>query len=146
MGNMSSKNTINDASYQGLKATSGAAHVRTTATDVPTPSQQWLESGDIIFSVATSPAYTSTDVSGYNVHMLDIDTLGATSVDVYANINGVAADRRAVRLVDMSTGAVFAANAITAVGLYMLEGKFENIEVDIVGTGATTFRMSHGVK
>ena len=27
MGNMSSKNTINDESYQGLKATSGAAHV-----------------------------------------------------------------------------------------------------------------------
>ena len=32
MGNMSSKNTINDESYQGLKATSGAAHVRNILT------------------------------------------------------------------------------------------------------------------
>ena len=36
MGNMSSKNTINDESYQGLKATSGAAHVNVQNTAIPT--------------------------------------------------------------------------------------------------------------
>ena len=53
MGNMSSKNTINDESYQGLKATSGAAHV-SIQNSVPVYSNSTEGEADLITTTGST--------------------------------------------------------------------------------------------
>jgi hypothetical protein len=91
---------------------------------------------------AAGTLYASGVVTNYNRFTLEVATLGATSVDVYASIDGT--NFVAVRLIDNSTGAVFGATAINATGMYHLDGKFKAIRVDLVGTGASSIRFNHG--
>ena len=93
MGNMSSKNTINDASYQGLKATSGAAHVNVKNTALTI---QHFSSGAALTFAATSGVAVIPDLSilGIPFGTISFTKTGnnATATLVYsANSSGVIA-------------------------------------------------------
>ena len=106
------------------------------------PANYYLE-GTATESVDTTVMYTSGTASSYNRFTLGLTVLGATSVTVAASIDGTTYTD--VRLFDASTGAVFATNAITAIGTYYLDGKYKNIRLTLAGTGATTVIFNHGV-
>ena len=82
MGNMSSKNTINDASYQGLKATSGAAHVSIQNTAV---TLQYPATGDTI-AIAAGATRTQSlgDLTAYGLPFGDVILTAAGTTDVYS--------------------------------------------------------------
>lgn len=87
--------------------------------------------------------YESAPVATYNRFTLGLTVLGATSVTVSASIDGTTFTN--VRMFDASTGAVFATDAINALGTYYLDGKYKNVRVTITGTGTTTIIFNHGV-
>ena len=92
---------------------------------------------------AAGAFYTSADVSMYNAHIVDVSALTATSVDVYASVDGTNFSGP-LRLTDLKTGALFATSALTATGIYKLDGKYKKIRLDQVGANAATVRYSHG--
>ena len=108
MGNMSSKNTINDESYQGLKATSGAAHVNirdSSGIEVTDFGAAQSLSGIILGTEAakdTWPAattvahsFTPVDVTDYStINLVCLMATGSVTlnVDVGWSVTGLAAD------------------------------------------------------
>ena len=118
MGNFASKNTINDESYQGLKATSGAAHVQVMSTQ-----------GNVIYGSAVLDFGTLNDeviISGtenYRHITFHISSPGGT--------DGIAKMR----------GTIDAAETINSLNLSYV--KLDNASVDpweanIVASAATT--------
>ncbi len=108
MGNMSSKNTIFDSSYQGLKATGGAAHVNlrdSGGSEVTKLSPQALsaniwgtETAKTAWPAATTVAYSfvPVDVTDYEstIHLACLMATGSVTlnVDVGWSASGLAAD------------------------------------------------------
>ena len=87
MGNMSSKNTINDASYQGLKATSGAAHVlSTTAGAFVSEQKLTLSATSQSLTVPTGAVRALIRIQGGTVTdlaYLSLDASAAVTTDFY---------------------------------------------------------------
>jgi hypothetical protein len=106
----------------------------------PYPASYFLNGTGTV--AAAGVIYTSADISNYNQLVVDV-TAVTTSVDVYVSVDGTNFVGP-VRLIDIKTGAVFATSALTAVGTYILNGKFKKIRIDGVGAGVATIRYSHG--
>jgi len=81
MGNLSSKNTILDPSYQGLKSTSGEAHVYVKSKD--SEPQSWAD-GNTSGSVASSGTFVLGDLTiyGYPYKTLTFTNAGANAATI----------------------------------------------------------------
>ena len=144
MGNMSSKNTINDESYQGLKATSGAAHSRTTASDVQDPATWYLEWTGTAGAADNAVIYTSSDVSMYNYHTVTVS--GTSPADVYVSVDGTTYDLMSVELTDdVTTGGGVKVVTIPTGKTGFFTGKFKNVRVIEDGATDSNAVGAHGV-
>lgn len=86
---------------------------------------------------------TISSTEAFNTFTLELHTLTATSATVAVSVDGT--NFSDARLYDMSTGAVFGTNAITATGLYQLRNaKFAAIRITQAGAGAAEVRYSLG--
>ena len=139
---MSSKNTINDESYQGLKATNGAAHVVSTSESLLAygnyPQYQY-ESGTSTTAVDATDnleIYESPIVTDFNYHLIH-NTTSADPVDVYVSVDGTTYAALAATVLlhdDVTTGGGVKVIEIPAGKVGILEGKYARIKVLKKGT------------
>lgn len=104
----------------------------TVASSVSDPSEVTLE-GTVAGSAAEVAA-TLTDVTPYNIFVIHVIAV-TTSIDITVSLDGTDFSGNVV-LIDQSTEAPFATAAITAAGVYKLQGKFKSIKITSVGAGA----------
>ena len=86
MGNMSSKNTINDESYQGLKATSGAAHVSIKNAAVTT--QSFATGGEANLAAGGTAALGDLSIYGIPLGSLTFTAAGSTDTHTITWVAG----------------------------------------------------------
>ena len=146
MGNMSSKNTINDESYQGLKATNGAAHVfQDGGFDGRGnyPETWYLEWSGAAGAADNAVIYTSGDVSMYNYHTI-FNNDNDENVDVHVSLDGTNFfGPVAINIIDEVTDALpEIAVAFGKVGV--IEGKYKAIKILQVTAGAIGVGLVYG--
>lgn len=101
-----------------------------------------------VTGAAAGTIYAPTDISMYNMHLLIVSGLTATSVDVFGTVDGITANRGALDVYNFATQAYQAniiANGIYAIGDKAGISGLKTIELDQVGAGAVTVRYSHSV-
>lgn len=129
----------------GSPATPVVGEMTLTASQVTKPNTD-ISKG----SISSAVALTGTAISGqaFNVMTVDVETIGATSFDVYASVDGTHYVGPLLG-VDKKTNANYAgtgAPAQGAVSLVEYEGKYLNWRIDLVGTGASLAHYLLGTK
>ena len=150
MGNFASKNTINDASYQGLKAINGAA-----LTQISVGTGEFLRAR-YKAAVATTPIEFEfpSNSDGVNISTLAIyvepaTPLANTTLALLVTIDAADAAEAAARLTvadSLDSDILWIPVEVGVVTVIPIEGGLTNGFVHVKASGATTLNVWMGVQ
>jgi len=141
--------TGNEYEYSGTswiqKSTNGSVLVRQVANEVAFPEQWYLPFTGVAGVNDNDVVYTSTDVSMYNVHIIEA-TAGTVDIQVSVDGTNFNALQAAVLLHDdVTTGGGVKVLTMASGKIGILTGKYNAIRVLQNGATASNARGGHGV-